>query len=107
MAGIATIRGRSIDRALFDRDDVLFYRAVKKIVSGEAYVLRYGDELLCNYLSRQGDQINIGSENSAMLPPFVLPLWAFESGTAEVIGVACSSGHNWRKARVLVNGDQQ
>lgn len=95
MAGIAGIRGRSMEPLLFEGDSVLFNRAVTRILSGAAYVVRLGDELLCKYLSHQGDQVVVSSENAAMFPPYTVPESDFETGAADVIGLVCADSHDW------------
>ncbi len=101
MAGIATLRGRSMEKLLYDGDSVLFNRGMTRIVSGAAYVVRLGDELVCKYLSHQGDQIVVSSENSDMFPPYTVPVSDFESGAAAVVGLVCVSSHDWMQGLVL------
>lgn len=95
MAGIASVRGNSMEGLLFHGDSVLFNRGINRIISGSAYALRVGDELLVKYLSHQNGRIVVSSENSALYPPYDLPESDFEDGHAEVIGLICSHNHNW------------
>jgi phage repressor protein C with HTH and peptisase S24 domain len=92
---LVDVVGDSMEKVLRDGDIVLIDRSQPDIVSGKAYVIRIGDELLVKYLRHlPGGQIQVFSENQAVYPP--LTISEHEVGRELVIiGRVVASAHTW------------
>lgn len=91
-AGVATVRGPSMEDKLFDGDLVLLDRGDRDPRSGMCYVIRQGDEIIVKYLSRLPDgSIQATSENSGSFPPFIIEVGV----NIEIIGRVKADMHEW------------
>jgi phage repressor protein C with HTH and peptisase S24 domain len=92
---LVDVVGDSMDKVLREGDIVLVDLSQTDIVSGKAYVIRVGDELLVKYLQHlPGDLIQMFSENSTVYPPFAIK--ASDLGNElVVIGRVVASAHMW------------
>ena len=92
---LVDVVGDSMEKVLRDGDIVLIDRSQTDIVSGKAYVIRIGDELLVKYLRHlPGGQIQVFSENQTVYPPLTIP--EHEIGRELVIiGRVVASAHTW------------
>ncbi|MFC1547840.1 helix-turn-helix transcriptional regulator, partial [Candidatus Neomarinimicrobiota bacterium] len=71
---LVDVVGDSMEKVLRDGDIVLIDRSQTDIISGKAYVIRIGDELLVKYLRHlPGGQIQVFSENQTVYPPLTIP----------------------------------
>lgn len=92
---LVDVIGDSMEKVLREGDFVLIDLSQTEIVSGKAYVIRIGDELLVKYLQHlPGGLIQVFSENSAIYPPFTSS--SRELGTEIfIIGRVVASAHLW------------
>lgn len=91
-AGVATVRGPSMEDKLFDGDLVLIDRGDTTPRGGLCYVVRQGDEIIVKYLVRLPDgRIQATSENSGSFPPFTIELGV----NIEIIGRVKADMHEW------------
>ncbi|MFB0515454.1 MAG: XRE family transcriptional regulator [Candidatus Neomarinimicrobiota bacterium] len=92
---LVDVVGDSMEKVLREDDVVLIDLSQAEIVSGKAYVIRIGDELLVKYLQYlPGGLIQVFSENSAVYPPFTVA--KKDLGTEIfVIGRVVASAHMW------------
>ena len=92
VAGLATVRGHSMNNLLHDGDTVLIDRSDVNIRSGRCYVFRLGDELLVKYLQRlPGGLVEAISENADVFKPFTIT----PDQDMELIGRVRSHNHRW------------
>lgn len=92
---LVDVTGDSMEKVLREGDFVLVDLSQTEIVSGKAYVIRIGDELLVKYLQHlPGGLLQVFSENSAIYPPFTVN--SKELGTEIfIIGRVVASTHMW------------
>jgi phage repressor protein C with HTH and peptisase S24 domain len=91
-AGIATVRGESMEPKLHDGDFVLVDRGDREVRSGRCYVLRQGDEIIVKYITRlPNGRLQATSENAAAFPPFLIELGV----NVEIIGRVRADTHEW------------
>ena len=92
---LVDVIGDSMEKVLREGDFVLIDLSQTEIVSGKAYVIRIGDELLVKYLQHlPGGLIQVFSENSTIYPSFIVS--SKELGTEIfVIGRVVASAHMW------------
>lgn len=92
---LVDVVGDSMEKILREGDLVLIDLSQIRIVSGKAYVIRIGEELLVKYLQHlPGGRIQVVSENSTGYPPFTVN--EEDVGTALfIIGRVVASAHTW------------
>ncbi len=92
---LVDVIGDSMEKVLREGDFVLIDLSQTEIVSGKAYVIRIGEELLVKYLQHlPGGLIQVFSENSTIYPPFTVS--SRELGTEIfIIGRVVASAHLW------------
>ncbi len=92
---LVDVIGDSMEKVLREGDFVLIDLSQTEIVSGKAYVIRIGDELLVKYVQHlPGGLIQVFSENSTIYPPFTVN--SKELGTEIfIIGRVVASAHMW------------
>ncbi|MBA7666196.1 hypothetical protein ES703_74273 [subsurface metagenome] len=92
---LVDVIGDSMEKVLREGDFVLIDLSQTEIVSGKAYVIRIGDELLVKYVQHlPGGLIQVFSENSTIYPPFTVS--SKELGTEIfIIGRVVASAHMW------------
>ena len=92
---LVDVVGDSMEKILREGDLVLIDLSQVRIVSGKAYVIRIGEELLVKYLQHlPGGRIQVVSENSIGYPPFTVN--EEDVGTALfIIGRVVASAHTW------------
>ena len=92
---LVDVVGDSMDKFLREGDVVLIDLSQTDIVSGKAYVIRIGDELLVKYVQHlPGDLIQVFSENSTVYPPFTVNRSNLGNELV-VIGRVVASAHMW------------
>ena len=92
---LVDVVGDSMEKVLREGDFVLIDITQTEIVSGKAYVIRIGDELLVKYLQHlPGGFIQVFSENSTIYPSFTVSKG--DLGTdIFIIGRVVASAHMW------------
>ena len=92
---LVDVIGDSMEKALREGDIVLIDLSQTAIVSGKAYVIRLGDELLVKYLQHlPGGLIQVFSENSTIYPPFTIDEKSLGIEIF-IIGRVVASAHMW------------
>ena len=92
---LVDVVGDSMEKILREGDFVLIDLSQTLVVSGKAFVIRLGDELLVKYLQHlPGSLIQVFSENSAVYPPFTISEKELEVEIS-VIGRVVASAHMW------------
>lgn len=92
---LVDVVGDSMEKVLREGDIVLIDLSQTEIVSGKAYVIRIGDELLVKYLHHlPGGLIRVFSENSAVYPPFTVSEKELDAEIF-IIGRVVASAHMW------------
>jgi len=92
---LVDVVGDSMETVLSEGDAVLIDLSQTDIISGKAYVIRIGDELLVKYLQHlPGDLIQVFSENSSIYPPFTVNVKDLEAEIF-IIGRVVASAHMW------------
>jgi phage repressor protein C with HTH and peptisase S24 domain len=92
---LVDVVGDSMDKVLREGDIVLIDLSQTDIVSGKAYVIRLGDELLVKYLQHlPGGIIQVFSENSTVYPPFTIDVKKLGTEIF-IIGRVVASAHMW------------
>lgn len=92
---LVEVVGDSMSPVLVSGDTVLVDMSQTDLKTGEAYVLRIGDELVVKYAQRlPGNKIRVSSENDRMYPAFEIDLASLD-GEISVIGRVVNSSRNW------------
>lgn len=92
---LVEVVGDSMSPVLVSGDTVLVDMSQTDLKTGEAYVLRIGDELVVKYAQRlPGNKLRVSSENDRMYPAFEIDL-AMLDGEISVIGRVVNSSRNW------------
>ena len=92
---LVDVVGDSMEKVLREGDFVLIDLSQTKIISGKAYVIRIGDELLVKYLQHlPGGLIQVFSENSVIYPPFSIDKKEL-GAEIFIIGRVVASAHMW------------
>ncbi|UCD37984.1 MAG: hypothetical protein JSW54_00405 [Fidelibacterota bacterium] len=92
---LVDVVGDSMEKILREGDIVLIDLSQTEIVSGKAYVIRLGDELLIKYLQHlPGALIQVFSENSSVYNPFTVRAQQLATEIS-IIGRVVASAHMW------------